>query len=145
MKSVAWKKFLNKANHNQQLVELLEAQGVDGFPDWVAIVLFYKGLHWLSAWLTKQKCPPAGFASHGATRATIHPNPRGTKPTPHIPVSKRAYDAYIELYDLSCNARYEGFVDETAMKELALADIEYCKQDLEILKKFIESKGLPLA
>ena len=143
MRPAPWQRFLNQADHNQKLADLLEAQAPNDFPDWVVTALFYKGLHWLSAWLTQQQCPPAGFASHGATRATIHPNPR-TKPTPHIPVSKRAYEAYTELYNLSLTARYPGFLSEPAMQTAALNDITRCKQDLEILRQFIESKGLKL-
>ena len=144
MKPAPWQRFLNQANHNQKLADLLEAQGTDEFPDWVITALFYKGLHWLSAWLTQQHCPAAGFASHGATRATIHPNPR-TKPNLHIPVSKRAYEAYSELYDLSLTARYAGFLNEPAMREMALLNTRRCKQDLETLRQFIEGKGLKLS
>lgn len=140
----AWQRFLNKANHNQKLIELLEAQGEDGFPDWLVTVMFYKGLHWLSAWLTQQSCPSSAFDSHGSTRATIHYNPRNRPPHP-CPVSKNAYNAYIDLYDMSITARYDGFLDEEAMKQMSQSDVQNCVQDLSILKGFIEGKGLPLA
>ncbi|MBG8556156.1 hypothetical protein [Hymenobacter guriensis] len=135
--------YLNKANHNQKLVAVLKDQGRDGFPDWVVIVMFYTGLHWLSAWLTRERCPKAGFSSHSATRSTIHYSPR-FKPDTHIPVSKNAYNAYIELYDMSCTARYEGFLDEKAMKAFEMEEIAQSEEALVILKRFLEGKGMSL-
>lgn len=139
----AWQPFLNKADHNQKLIALLETQGQDGFPDWIVVAMFYKGLHWLSAWLTEQRCPVSAFGSHSSTRATIHYNPRNRPPHP-CPVSKSAYNAYIDLYDMSLTARYNGFLDEEGMKSLSNANSASCKQALTVLENFIEGKGLHL-
>jgi hypothetical protein len=143
MAQPAWHAYLNKANHNQKLIDLLETQGTDGFPDWVVVAMFYKGLHWLSAWLTEQKCPRQAFNSHGSTRATIHFNPR-VPSSYQFPVSKHTYNAYIDLYDMSITARYDGFLDEEAMKKLSRSEIENAKYDLGIIKNFIEGRGLSL-
>lgn len=141
-----WEGYVNKAKHNQRLAEFLEEQGKDGFPDWVVVVMFYVALHWLSAWVSNQGRPRASFGTHGDMRNLIHynPNPR-YKPADHIPVSRRVYEAYDELFDFSITARYDGFLDEQGMREQEMDDIDECKKDLAIIKQFVEGKGITLS
>lgn len=140
-----WEGYVNKARHNQRLVAFLEAQGQDGFPDWIVIVMFYVSLHWLSAWLSNQGRPKRAFGTHGDMRNLIHPDPkRQHKPSGHIPVTWNVYNAYDELFDFSRTARYDGFLDEKGMREQEMQDIEDCKTDLAIIKQFIEKKGIAL-
>lgn len=135
-------KYLNKAQHNQKLANFLEAQGEDGFPDWVITASFYVGLHWLCAWLSDQGRPRNSWHSHGDMRRLINPEARGEKPSGYIPVNKRTYNAYIELYDLSITSRYDGFLDEATMKEFEQLEIQNAKEALIIIRQFIEGKGI---
>ena len=137
--------FINKANHNQKLIELLEAQTDSTFPDWVVTALFYKGLHWLGAWLTSENCPRDAFDAHGKMRVLIDYRPRFNKPLVTYPVNKNAYNAYDDLYEFSITARYDGFLNEEAMKKLNQSNVAQCKKSLEIIKSFIEGKGLSLS
>ncbi|HEX8427172.1 hypothetical protein [Hymenobacter sp.] len=140
-----WEGYINKAKHNQKLIAFLEEQGEDGFPDWIVVVMFYVGLHWVSAWLSNQGRPKHAFSSHGDMRNLIHPAPKQNQKSQHsIPVSWKVYNAYDELFDFSITARYEGFLDEQGMREQEMEDIEECKKDLAIIKQFIEGKGISL-
>ncbi|TGE23513.1 hypothetical protein [Hymenobacter metallicola] len=140
-----WEGYVNKAKHNQKLVELLEEQGQDGFPDWVVIVIFYVALHWICAWVSNQGRPRSSFGSHGDMRNLINPNIKPHLKSHHyIPVSKRVYEAYDELYDFSRTARYDGFLNEKGMREQEMDDMEECKKNLAIIKDFIVRKGIAL-
>jgi hypothetical protein len=135
-------KYLNKARHNQKAADFLESQGDDGFPDWVVTATFYVGLHLLYAWLISQGRPKNIFNSHGDMRRLINPDIRGSKPNGYIPVKRRVYDAYIELYDFSISARYEGFLDEKAMVEFERIERQLAKDNLDIIRQFVMEKGL---
>lgn len=137
--------FINKAAHNQRLVDLLEGQQSIDFPDWIVTALFYKGLHWLGAWLVNEKCPRDAFDTHGKMRVLIDYRPRPNRPALAFPVNKNSYNAYDDLFEYSITARYDGFLNEDAMKKLNQGNSTQCKRNLEIIKSFIESKGLSLS
>jgi hypothetical protein len=85
---------LRQAAHNEALIEFLDGTV---YPDWIATITFYTGLHYVQAYLLSKK-PPENPQKHADRAAAIDSDP----------FLDDIRDDYRELYDVSIAARYYG-------------------------------------
>lgn len=128
-------KFLRHANHNLGFHMKICGHYPDEYYDWKIICLFYVAIHYLkSLSLHRQK-------EIGERHSEINLNIRKHS---NMPLSNTARNNYIQLFNFSQIARYEG-IDEieefNQMQKIDYGSALKCFRDFE---KYIVSNGVKI-
>ncbi|WP_242916336.1 HEPN domain-containing protein [Pontibacter liquoris] len=138
--SKAETQHLEQASHNETFFNFLCENALTSFFDWKVTVTFYSCLHMVRAYLCKSKKDPGG--SHHDVLQCISPKPNGF--TPKLAFPKEIYGAFEDLYHHSKSARYDGFLSQKGFDELQELHLQDCRENLEIVRKFLEERGLKI-
>ena len=130
--------FANHANHNHKFYETICTDYPDHFFDWKNIALFYIAIHFIKA-LAKHRNKIIG-----TTHAEINNNLRTGKHNPEMPISKTAYENYMNLFHYSQSARYDGIPNIDLFQKLRKKDHEHACKCFRDLKRFIISAGVKI-
>lgn len=129
------KNHIDKAKHNERFVSVVESEFKSDFIDWCITALFYSALHYLSAFIsyTGTSVP----SDHTKRKVLLNPDGDNTLNMEYIP-----YEAYIELSEYSHKTRYFNHYSGRVTSVILRKDLEECKSDLEIIKQFVQKKGV---
>ena len=130
---------LNQAEHNADFLEALDKQFPKLYFDWKITVVFYIAVHYLRAYEHFNGVKIKG--RH--VEMLYHSDP--SKPDALNPLSKRAFDAYADLFNAAHKSRYQGFGSKAFHMTLLEYDYKLCLKNLEIIRNYLHSKGLNLA
>jgi hypothetical protein len=130
--------FVIHANHNHRFYESICKDYPDHYFDWKNIALFYVAIHLLKALALHRK------KDLGVHHFEINDNIRSGPHKPTMPISKTAYDNYMNLFHYSQSARYEGFKSPELFQAARKNDHEHACKCFRDFRKFIISSGVRL-
>ena len=120
------KSRLNKAKYNEDFLAKFEELLPNEYFDWKLTVVFYIAVHYIDAY----------FLSHG-TSINSHENRRRALENHHTTLSDDCIDNYNNLYRLSRNARYNGFLGLKEWTKHQKDCLRDAKKNMLIIKREI--------
>lgn len=126
---------ITKAQNNERFLLFIEESIKDDFIDWKITVIFYAALHYIKAFLKKNKIIIG--QSHSEIESAI-------KAGGKFPLPPDIYDIYHDLYRTSREARYVAIYTTPFQDTLLQFKCNEAKEELNTLKEFIKTCGLKI-
>ena len=127
---------LNQAAHNADFLAALSQQFPKLYFDWKITIVFYTALHYIRAFEHFN-----GVKIRGRhVDLLYHSNPANADAL--NPLSRRAFDAYSDLFNSAHKSRYQGFGSKDFHMTLLECDFQLCLTNLDIIRHYLHSKGL---
>jgi len=130
--------FVEQVKHNESFHESLCSNFTNQFFDWKITCLFYCAFHLVKELARFRKVEIGN--KHTEILRSLNPK----NPNRPMPFKSDAFDAFDQLFEYSCAARYNGFTDFDTFQELKKKDYEESLKLYSYIKKYIVSQGVIL-
>lgn len=125
--------FLEKANTNQQLLELFYEKFPGKFEDWTVVIMFYCAIHHLKHFCLDRFGKPIGD-THYDIRNNVAPSSKSKI----VDIEQGLWDNYFAIYQASRNARYFGIPDKSLYHDLMKQTAKDCRGYFTQFKLYVK-------